>query len=60
VKHIPARGVASIFKEAEIISTEIFIVPAGGFVGTSNNNGFNAVGNTNSTNNNFGFSGSGR
>lgn len=33
VKHIPARGVASLFKDTEIIPTEIFVQPAGGGFG---------------------------
>ena len=33
VKHIPARGVASLFKDAEIIATEVFVQPAGGGFG---------------------------
>ncbi len=30
VKHIPARGVAALFKDTETIPTEIFVMPAGG------------------------------
>ncbi len=33
VKHIPARGVASLFKDAEVIATEVFVQPAGGGFG---------------------------
>lgn len=33
VKHIPARGVAYLFKDAEVIPTEIFVQPAGGGFG---------------------------
>ena len=47
VKHIPARGVAALFKDAEVIATEVFVQPAGGgggFGGQQGGGGFGGGG----------------